>query len=107
MGSAIKKAEKWWMVLAAAVLPAVLCGQQVEFERFVMPSGLRVLVHPDHRSPVVSVALLYRSGLNDDPSTLVGVNRVVAGMLTESTGHFPRGNTVRSSRPTGGKLRWK
>lgn len=91
MGSAIKKAGKWWMVLAAAVLPAVLCGQQVEFERFVMPSGLRVLVHPDHRSPVVSVALLYRSGLNDEPSTLVGVNRVVAGMLTESTGHLSPG----------------
>ena len=79
------------MVLAAAVLPAVLCGQQVEFERFVMPSGLRVLVHPDHRSPVVSVALLYRSGLNDEPSTLVGVNRVVVGMLTESTGHLSPG----------------
>ena len=91
MGSAIKKAGKWWMVLAAAVLPAVLCGQQVEFERFVMPSGLRVLVHPDHRSPVVSVALLYRSGLNDEPSTLVGVNRVVVGMLTESTGHLSPG----------------
>lgn len=81
----LKRTAGCLLAALLVVLPGGLRGQQVRFERFVMPSGLRVLVHPDDRSPVVSVALLYRSGLNDEPSTLAGVNAVVAGMLTEST----------------------
>lgn len=84
-------------------LPGLLHAQKVQFERFVMPSGLRVLVHSDDRSPVVSVGLMYKTGLNDEPSTLAGINAVVADMSTESSAHLSPGQYRSIMGTYGGK----
>lgn len=84
-------------------LPGLLHAQKVQFERFVMPSGLRVLVHSDDRSPVVSVGLMYRTGLNDEPSTLAGINTVVAAMSTESSTRLSPGQYRSVMGAYGGK----
>lgn len=86
-------------------LPGLLHAQKVQFERFVMPSGLRVLVHSDDRSPVVSVGLMYRTGLNDEPSTLAGINTVVAAMSTESSTRLSPGQYRSVMGAYGGKSR--
>lgn len=86
-----------------SVLSAQAGGQPVRFERFVMPSGLRVIVHPDDRAPVVSVVLAYGSGLNDEPSNLEGINRAVAGMLSQAAPHLVPGQRDALSATYGGR----
>lgn len=86
-----------------SVFPAQVCGQPVRFQRFVMPSGLRVIVHSDDRAPVVSVALAYGSGLNDEPSNLEGINATVAGMLSQASSHLVPGQRDALSATYGGR----
>lgn len=47
---------------SAAAGGGLAYGQQVRFERFTMPSGLRVLIHRNDHAPVVTVGLMYNTG---------------------------------------------
>ena len=98
----VKRSILVWGV-SCLILPAVGYAQKTDFERFKMPSGLRVLVHRDDRAPVVSVALMYKTGRNDEPSSLEGMNRVVAGMRTEASPHLSVGQYREIMDAYGGK----
>ena len=98
----VKRSILVWGV-SCLILPAVGYAQKTDFERFKMPSGLRVLVHQDDRAPVVSVALMYKTGRNDEPSSLEGMNRVVAGMRTEASPHLSVGQYREIMDAYGGK----
>src|SRR6476620_2101316 len=57
--------------------PATSAGRaaatlDIPYERFVLPNGLTVLVHEDHKAPVVSVAVWYHVGSKDEPAGKTG-----------------------------------
>ncbi|MDD4819863.1 MAG: insulinase family protein [Flavobacteriales bacterium] len=71
---------------------SVMCyGQSVDFHRFTLPCGAKVLLHRNPYAPVVSIAVAYKTGLNDQPSTLKGVNRMVIDMRSNSSRHMSDG----------------
>ena len=56
-------------VLAFTLAPAVAAGadEPAPYEQFVLPNGLRVVVHEDHTTPKVAVAVWYRVGSANEP----------------------------------------
>jgi predicted Zn-dependent peptidase len=61
---------------AAAVQPAPLASlvRQVDipYQAFRLPNGLRVIVHEDHKAPVVAVSVWYHIGSKDEPAGKTG-----------------------------------
>lgn len=43
-------------------LPSV----SIDFEKFVLPNGLTLIVHEDHKAPVVAVSVWYHVGSKDE-----------------------------------------
>ncbi len=60
-------------VLALTIVP-VLAAQNVDipFEKFVLPNGLTVLVHEDHKAPIVAVNVWYHVGSKNEKSGKTG-----------------------------------
>ena len=50
----------------AAPKPAPLPSVDITYEKFVLPNGLTVIVHEDHKAPVVAVNVWYHVGSKDE-----------------------------------------
>ncbi len=48
--------------------PAVAAAPVLRFERFTLPNGLEVILHEDHRTPIVAVNVWYHVGSKDEPA---------------------------------------
>ena len=83
--------KKTLFTLLCLVILTTSYGQSVDFHRFTLPCGAKVLLHRNPYAPVVSVVVAYKSGLNDQPSNLKGVNRMVIDMRTNSSRHMTDG----------------
>jgi predicted Zn-dependent peptidase len=60
------------MARPAATAAHATAALDIPYERFVLPNGLTVLVHEDHKAPVVSVAVWYHVGSKDEPTGKTG-----------------------------------
>jgi zinc protease len=56
------------------------------FERATLSNGLRVVVAPVHKLPLVTVLALVDAGADADPAGQEGVAQLTASLLTEGTG---------------------
>lgn len=63
----IKKAEK-----TSALLQSLAKQINLPWQSFTLPNGLRVLVHTDHKAPVVGVSVWYHVGSKDEPKGKTG-----------------------------------
>ena len=45
---------------------------EIAYERFTLPNGLTVVVHEDHKAPVVAVSIWYHVGSGDEPAGKTG-----------------------------------
>ena len=79
------------LLIIICVGSGALMAQGIDFRRFTLPCGVRVLLHSNPHAPVVSVGLMYRSGLNDQPSNLEGINDMVALLRINSSRHLEDG----------------
>ncbi|WP_141696120.1 M16 family metallopeptidase, partial [Xanthomonas translucens] len=67
VGAAIAPASAALPVLAAkATVP------EIAYTRFTLPNGLTVVVHEDHKAPVVAVSIWYHIGSGDEPAGKTG-----------------------------------
>ncbi|WKD49573.1 M16 family metallopeptidase [Microbulbifer spongiae] len=57
-------AESTLNTAAAKMRPAE--PLQISYEKFTLPNGLRVIVHEDHKAPIVSVGVWYHVGSKDE-----------------------------------------
>jgi zinc protease len=57
---------------AAAPVSALVRAVDIPYRQFTMPNGLRVLVHEDHKAPVVAVSVWYHVGSKDEPNGKTG-----------------------------------
>jgi zinc protease len=58
----------------AAAMPGGTAGQipDIAYTRFTLPNGLTVVVHEDHKAPVVAVSIWYHIGSGDEPKGKTG-----------------------------------
>ncbi len=59
---------------AAAAAPAAQARADIDipYQQFTLPNGLRVIVHEDHKAPIVAVNLWYHVGSKDEPAGRTG-----------------------------------
>jgi zinc protease len=62
-------------VLAATAAASAMDAQEIPniaYARFTLPNGLTVVVHEDHKAPVVAVSIWYHIGSADEPQGKTG-----------------------------------
>ncbi len=60
------------MAAPAAAAAATQQVPDIAYTRFVLPNGLTVIVHEDHKAPVVAVSIWYHIGSGDEPEGKTG-----------------------------------
>src|SRR5688572_20207725 len=87
--------------LVAAALTALLCtslvpalaraGLDFNVHEYELKNGMKVLVKPDHRAPVVVVQVWYKIGSADEHSGITGISHVLEHMMFKGTKRYPAG----------------
>src|SRR3954466_8348485 len=58
--------------VAPAPVSALVRAVDIPYQQFTLPNGLRVIVHEDHKAPVVAVSVWYHVGSKDEPNGKTG-----------------------------------
>ncbi|WP_444907732.1 M16 family metallopeptidase [Microbulbifer sp. SSSA008] len=62
---------------------------EIPFHREVLPNGLTVIVHEDHKAPVVSTNLWYKVGSKDEPPGKTGFAHLFEHLMFNGSENFP------------------
>jgi zinc protease len=88
------------LALALVPAPALAVADTVEHQ---LANGLRVIVKPDRRAPVVVVMAWYRVGSMDETNGVTGVAHVLEHMMFKGTATTPAGEYSRIISAAGGR----
>src|SRR5512147_2761056 len=69
---------------AAAPLP------EIAYERFVLPNGLTVLVHEDHKAPIVAVNVWYHVGSKNERAGRTGFAHLFEHLMFNGSEHYDK-----------------
>jgi zinc protease len=75
-----------------------------EVKKIELSNGLRVLVHEDHRLPLVSIAAIFRGGLLTETPKNNGISRLVASTIIKGTKTRSAQQIAESIERLGGSL---
>ena len=92
--------------LLKAALIVMLCARAVgaaETVEHTLANGLRIVVKPDHRAPVVVSVLWYRIGSVDEVNGTTGVAHVLEHMMFKGTRDVPAGEFSKLISAAGGR----
>ena len=62
---------------------------QLAFEKYVLPNGLEVILHEDHRMPEVVVDVWYKTGARDEAPGHTGFAHLFEHVMFQGTKHIP------------------
>jgi zinc protease len=88
------------LVLALTAGAGAAAGDTAEHK---LENGMRVIVKPDRRAPVVVVMLLYQVGSIDEVNGVTGVAHVLEHMMFKGTAATPAGEYSRAISGAGGR----
>ena len=98
MPAALKRSLLFLILALPLFLQGALAAEQpaggsfaVKASSFRLANGLEVVLIPDHRAPVVTHSLWYRTGAADDPSHAHGLAHFLEHMMFKGTERFPNG----------------
>ncbi len=79
------------LVGVASLLPrgSAASVPEIAFEQYRLPSGLDVLLHVDHRVPIVHVEVWYKVGSKDEVAGKTGFAHLFEHMMFQGTKHIP------------------
>lgn len=81
------------LILAAALAPAAALAQGVH--EYVLSNGMKVLVKPDNRAPVVVSQLWYGVGSAHEHGGITGISHALEHMMFKGTVRYPAGEFSR------------
>ena len=87
----------------ALALSAGPCLAATDTSEYKLANGMRVIVKPDRRAPVVVVMVLYQVGSVDEVNGLTGVAHVLEHMMFKGTAATPAGEYSRAIAGAGGR----
>jgi zinc protease len=76
-----------------ALLPPPLAAQsavEIPYERFVLPNGLTVLVHEDHKAPIVAVNVWYHVGSKNERPGRTGFAHLFEHLMFNGSEHYDK-----------------
>lgn len=79
-----------WNAACAADEPAIAESRKPEIpalkvETYTLPNGLTVILHEDHKTPVVSVNVLYKVGFKDEKPGRTGFAHLFEHMMFQGS----------------------
>ncbi|MGH8503644.1 MAG: M16 family metallopeptidase [Gammaproteobacteria bacterium] len=89
-----------WITVTAA---SAQSGLKLNVHEYELDNGLKVLVKPDARAPVVVVQVWYKVGSADEHSGITGVSHVLEHMMFKGTERYPAGEFSRIIAANGGE----
>jgi len=79
------------LLFAVPIVAAPASGSPVAptlaYERFVLPNGLEVILHEDHRTPIVAVNVWYHVGSKDEPAGKNGFAHLFEHVMFQGSKH--------------------
>lgn len=88
------------VALAMTLLPLPL---QARVHEYMLDNGLRVLIKPDHRSPIVVSQIWYKVGSSYEHNGITGISHMLEHMLFKGTPDVPAGEFSRIIAANGGR----
>ena len=79
-------------------------GQTIQFEKYTLPNGLKVILHEDHSAPVVAVTALYHVGSKNEDTARTGFAHFFEHLLFEGSENIKRGEFDKYVTNAGGVL---
>ena len=76
-------------ILALGSRSAAAAVPDIAFEQFRLPSGLDVVLHVEHRVPIVHVEVWYKVGSKDEVAGKTGFAHLFEHMMFQGTKHIP------------------
>lgn len=96
-------------IIAILALTTISCSKKttedqlnVPYEKYVMPNGLQVILHPDHSDPVISYAIMYHVGSSRETPGKTGFAHLFEHLLFSGSEHVPTGAFDRILEGMGG-----
>ncbi len=74
----------------------------IEFEKYVMPNGLQVILHTDHSDPMISYAIMYHVGSGRETPGKTGFAHLFEHLLFMGSENVPTGAFDRILEEAGG-----
>ena len=74
---------------APTPVPALIAKVKIPHSKFVLANGLTVLVHEDHKAPVVGVAMWYNVGSKDEPKGKTGFAHLFEHLMFNGSENLP------------------
>src|SRR4051794_32948721 len=74
---------------AAQVLAAALPKLKLAFEKYSLENGLEVVLHEDHRTPVIAVNIWYHVGSKDEARGKNGFAHLFEHLMFQGSKHVP------------------
>ncbi len=99
--------KKWILLLSAGTL---LCSssfaqaRKINFERYTLPNGLKVILHQDNTAPVAAVTVLYHVGSKNEDTARTGFAHFFEHLLFEGSQNIKRGEFMKYVNDAGGSL---
>ena len=96
----------WLSAALAAVFLLITAGVAAAEPRvstFTLANGLQVVVIPDHRAPIITHMIWYRTGAADDPWGTSGIAHFLEHLMFKSTGKLKSGEFTRTITGLGGR----
>jgi hypothetical protein len=93
-----------FFVCSFAIAQLFAQGQSIQFEKYTLPNGLKVILHEDHSAPVVAVTALYHVGSKNEDTARTGFAHFFEHLLFEGTDNIKRGEFDKYVTNAGGAL---
>ena len=70
-------------------IPTLVRQVTIPHSSFTLPNGLKVIVHEDHKTPVVAVSMWYNVGSKDEPKGKTGFAHLFEHLMFNGTENLP------------------
>jgi len=74
--------------LACSAAPAFAKDPEISFAEFYLDNGLRVIVHEDHKAPIVAVTIWYHVGSKNETPGKTGFAHLFEHLMFNGSEHF-------------------
>ncbi len=100
----MQKKSVLFFVCCLAFTQLIAQGQSIQFEKYTLPNGLKVILHEDHSAPVVAVTALYHVGSKNEDTARTGFAHFFEHLLFEGSENIKRGEFDKYITNAGGAL---
>jgi zinc protease len=98
--------KKFLLFASGVLLSVTLMAQapKIQFEKYTLPNGLKVILHKDNSAPVVAVTALYHVGSKNEDTARTGFAHFFEHLLFEGSENIKRGEFDKYVTNAGGAL---